>query len=131
MNEQNVLAKIMLALGKLGQIRIFRNNTGMGWQGSVVSNRNGILTLKDARPLHAGLCKGSSDLIGWKSVEITPEMVGSKVAIFTAIEVKRTKGGKVSKEQLNFLERVQLDGGFVGICTDEAEAVALMNKKLL
>ena len=31
---------------------------------------------------------GGADLIGWESIEITPEMVGSKVAVFAAIECK-------------------------------------------
>jgi ribosomal protein S19 len=41
-----------------------------------------------ADPVQFGLCKGSADLIGWKRVTVTPEMVGSTVAVFTSIEVK-------------------------------------------
>lgn len=61
-----------------------------------------------------GLHKGSSDLIGWKSIEITPEMVGKRVAVFTAFEVK-TKTGKASKEQVKFIDKVNKDGGVARI----------------
>jgi hypothetical protein len=37
-------------------------------------------------------------------------MVGTKVAVFTAVEVK-TESGKVSKEQQNFINNVNRAGG--------------------
>lgn len=33
----------------------------------------------------------SGDLIGWRSVVITPEMVGQRVAIFTSVECKKAE----------------------------------------
>jgi hypothetical protein len=39
-----------------------------------------------------GLCKGSSDLIGLRSLEITPELVGLRLAQFVALEVKAAQG---------------------------------------
>ena len=53
---------------------------------------------------------GGSDLIGWTSVVITPEMVGKKIAVFTAIEVKTGKV-QVSDAQKNFIEQVNKAGG--------------------
>jgi hypothetical protein len=68
-----------------------------------------------------GLVKGSSDLIGWTAIEITPEMVGRKVAVFTACEVKSERG-RVSKEQQNFIDQVNAQGGvaFVARSADGA-----------
>ena len=97
----------------------------MGWQGRSKQTPQGDRLIVEPRPLHAGLCKGSSDLIGWTPIEITPEMVGKKLAIFTAVEVKKP-GGRVSKEQLNFMRRVNEDGGIAGIATNETEAVNLV-----
>lgn len=92
MSETALQNKIRLAVGKLKDTRIFRNNVGM---------INGV---------QFGLCVGSSDLIGFKSVIITPEMVGKKIAIFTAIEVK-TESGKVSERQTKFIDMVANFGG--------------------
>lgn len=112
-NEQN---KILLDLAERHAKRVvlFRNNTGMGWAGKLIENRHGRVVLENARALHAGLVVGSSDLIGWTTVEITPEMVGARVAVFTAVEVK-TKRGKATGQQPHFLARVRECGGFAGI----------------
>jgi len=113
MGKEGVLIKqIQLSLNRA--MRLFRNNTGMGWAGSVVSRTSNSIHMQDPRPLRAGLVQGSSDLVGWTSVEITPEMVGKKAAIFTAIEAK-TGRGKATKAQKLFLEAVITSGGIAGI----------------
>ena len=74
---------------------------------------NGTVTLKNARPLHAGLCIGSSDLIG----------IGSR-GRFLAIEAK-VPGGHRTPEQIAFVEMVRRLGGLAGFASsvEEAEAV--------
>ena len=113
----------MLAVSKL-KTRIFRNNVGTGWVGKMV-RRGNVVIIEDARPLHAGLCEGSSDLIGWTEVEISPQMIGRTVAIFTAIEVK-SASGNVKKTQLNFINRVKQSGGIAGIARNDSDAVELV-----
>lgn len=93
----------------------------MGWTGSHNRTKEGSILIRDARPLHAGLTKGSSDLIGWTTREITPDMVGQKVAVFTAIEVK-TEKGRATAEQLNFIAQVRKSGGIAGIARSPEEA---------
>jgi hypothetical protein len=123
MKEANIMRIIELALGKLPNLKIFRNNVGMGWIGeskrittpTTLTLPPGTVIIKNARPLHAGLCEGSSDLIGWTTVTITPEMVGKKVAIFSALEIKRDAHANVSPKQRNFLEVVKQNGGIAGI----------------
>jgi len=118
--------KIQLALGKNPNFRIFRNNVGKCWIGAskkftqpqTVNVKAGDVLVRQARYFDAGLCVGSSDLIGMKSVTITPDMVGKTMAIFTAIEVK-TPTDKTSPEQVNFLNMVQKMGGLGIICRDE------------
>lgn len=80
---------------------LFRNQVGAAY------------TLTGQR-ITTGLGKGSSDLVGWQSVTITPDMVGQKVAIFAAIECKSSKG-KPSPEQRQFLDVVQQAGGIAEI----------------
>jgi hypothetical protein len=106
---------------------MFRNNVGMAWTGRVVRNTNGSITIHDPRPLDAGLCKGSSDLIGWTPVTVTPDMVGQRLAVFTAIEVKGPKG-KTSPEQTNFIDRVKIDGGIAGVARSADDATQITNQ---
>lgn len=116
MGEKEIMDAIMVKASTLGR-RLLRNNVGTGWVGQFIKPKrmtsymlgeNDVI-LKNARPLHAGLCTGSSDLIGWIPVKITPEMVGTVIAQFWACEVK-DKGG-MTGEQASFLSTVRDAGG--------------------
>lgn len=120
---------IALALSKAGAT-VFRNNTAMAWVGESIRQKDGSILLRNPRPLHAGLTKGSSDLIGWRPLKITPDMVGQTFAQFLAVEVK-TASGRATKEQLNFIDQVRKAGGIAGIARSPSEAVLLLEKKLL
>tara|TARA_R100000734_G_scaffold18601_1_gene15848 strand:+ start:11880 stop:12242 length:363 start_codon:yes stop_codon:yes gene_type:complete len=115
-NEAYVQNKIRLAVGS-GDVRLFRNNTGA------------LLDMK-GRLVKFGLCKGSSDLIGFKSITITPDMVGSKIAVFSAIEVKDK--GKATVEQTNFINVIKKAGGFAGVANSvkDAKKILYMDKHI-
>jgi len=107
MKEQNLYKALQAKHSKHGIL--FRNNTGTGYQGKrAVYNNRQVIT--DVRPISFGLCVGSSDLIGWTEIIVTPDMVGQKIAIFTAVEVKNEKG-RATKEQIKFLQAVRNAGG--------------------
>jgi len=108
-NETNIQHEIMLAASRVPGVRLFRNNTGFD---------------KTAK-VRYGLCVGSSDLIGWKTIEITPFHVGQKIAVFVALEVKTPKG-RPTTEQLNFIDVVDSAGGHSGIVRSEEDAVNLL-----
>lgn len=95
MSEMAVLRRILEACAR-GEVRLFRNNVG-------------ALEDKTGRVVRYGLCKGSSDLIGYRTVEITPDMVGQRLAVFVALEVKDK--GRLTAEQAQFLEVVRRAGG--------------------
>ena len=107
--EHAIQTEILLAASAKGYI-LFRNNTGMGWTGDTERLSDGSVLIRNPRPLHAGLCKGSSDLIGWRPLLVGPEHLGSRLAQFAAIEVK-TKRGRATAEQANFLRVVGEAGG--------------------
>lgn len=111
-SEQHIQQSIRIACSN-GDTRLFRNNTG------TLRDQNG-------RPVTFGLCKGSADLIGWKRVTVTPEMVGSTVAVFTSIEVK-TPTGRLRAEQQQWLEVVQAAGGIAGVARSVDDAKALLS----
>lgn len=110
MREQAILKQIMLRASELGN-RLFRNNVALSWTGSVeridrlrtVNVGPGDVVVRNARPLHSGLCIGSSDLIGW-----------TKGGVFTAIECKSARGA-VRDCQKSFIASVQRGGGLAGI----------------
>lgn len=117
MGEGDIYRAIMVALSKLGA-RVFRNQVG-------------TYELKDGRWLSSGLCTGSSDLIGWHSVTITPEMVGRPVAIFVAIETKTNdRRSRTTQEQEAFINIVLQAGGISGVARSESEAIELISKGL-
>jgi hypothetical protein len=109
--EQQIQQHIRLTCST-GSTRLFRNNTG---------------TLRDqhGRPVSFGLCKGSADLIGWTTKNITPEMVGQQVAVFTSIEVKAASG-RLRPEQRQWLDAVQAAGGIGGVARSVDDAKALL-----
>lgn len=126
-SETNIMRSIMMACSR-GAVRLFRQNTGQAWVGEVVSRTPETLTLRNYRPLHAGLCNGSSDLIGWHSVTITADMIGSQIAVFTALECKTAKG-RASADQTNFIEAVNRAGGLAGVVRSEDEALRILNTR--
>lgn len=97
--------------GKVRGIHLFRNNVG-------------VLNDEQGRPVRFGLANDSaglnkiiksSDLIGWRSVEITPAHVGQRFARFVSLECKaaawRFTGTEREKAQQRWIELVLSAGG--------------------
>ncbi len=124
MTEQSLRKQVQLACSRLGA-RLFRVNTGQAWAGKVVAHHGDTVTLSAAYPIRMGLATGGSDLIGWTLVTVTPEMVGTEVAIFTAVELK-TGRVPVTREQQTFLAAVVRAGGLAGVARSVAEAEAVV-----
>jgi len=103
--ETAVWKKALIALSPLGY-RLFRNQR---YHGQVV--RNGQVT---PQWVDTGLTDGAGDLIGYKIITVTSEMVGKKIARFASIEAK-TDTGTASADQKNFINQVKSDGGIAGI----------------
>lgn len=136
--ETHIQADILLDIGATPDGRFFRNTVGAGWQGNVVARNSGMVRLaqgdvviRNARAVTFGLCVGSSDIIGWRSVLITPAMVGNVIAAFSALEVKtptgrtptgRMTGGRTSLEQARFIDAVLAAGGLAGVVRGPGDA---------
>lgn len=110
--EKALLNKALLWCGKHRKnVRLFRNNTGLGWVGDIVKRTKTVIVLQNYRPFHAGLVVGGTDLVGWTTVEITPDMVGKKIAVFTGVEGK--DGTTTVKDaQKKFATNVTEAGGY-------------------
>lgn len=94
-------------------------------------NQVGLYELADGRTLRSGLCVGSSDLIGWTTVEITPEMVGQRIAVFTAIEAKspQLKAPKPTTDQQRFINAVELNGGIAFVTNNLEHCLNTLKRK--
>lgn len=113
MKESSIQKHIRAALCQ-GSSRVYRNNIGLFFS-------------RSGEPVRCGLFPGSSDLIGWQTVTITPEMVGTRVAVFLSVEVKRP-GNKTRKpEQDNWINAVNAAGGIAGYATSVQEARSLLS----
>ncbi len=127
MKESNIQKLIMIKASQLGS-RLFRINVGTGWTGDKIIKGNGKpvilgprdMLIKNYRPFKTGVPKGYHDTSGWTPMVITQDMVGKKVAVFTMLEIKTTKG-KATPEQLNFEKVVNEAGGISAVLRSEAD----------
>jgi hypothetical protein len=119
----------LAALGSRPDVRLFRNHVGAGWTGrSVTSSNREIVMLFDAQRCTFGLAPGSSDLIGWRSIEITPDMVGKRVAVFVAIETKSPRG-RLTTEQRAFIDTAKKMGALAGVARSVDDATKILEVK--
>ncbi len=137
MPEIDIMRQCQLEATRLGA-RLFRNNVGVGWQGKIfrpttpqkVILRPGQLLVTDPRPLHAGLAEGSSDLIGWNTVVVTPEMVGRRIAVFTSTEIKFYPN-VATPDQIGWVKSVFDAGGLSGVAYSVDEFRSILQTPLL
>ena len=126
-NAESVLqAASLLAASKLPGVRLLRNHVGAGHTGPVVHRDGPTVTISPARACTFGLAPGSADLIGWASVEITPDMIGKRVAVLCSVELK-APGGAVRPEQRQWMEVLRAAGARAGIArsVEEVQKIVL------
>jgi len=112
-SETKLQQEIRLALGTIPSLRLFRNQVGQ------------LPDPRTGRYVQFGLAKGSSDLVGFKTVKITPEMINQEVAVFVSIEIK-TERGKLTEVQQNWLQKVKSSGGIVGVARSIQDALKIV-----
>jgi hypothetical protein len=111
-DETLLLREVLRTLGARPGLRLFRNSVG-------------LVRLPGGGAIPYGLCPGSSDLVGWRTLR-----VGSlPIAQFVALEVK-TPTGRLTEEQARFFFAVQAAGGLAGEVRSLEDAEALVNGPL-
>lgn len=93
------------------EIRLALRNEAIIFRANV-----GTFSTADGRYISTGLPKGFSDLFGTRIKD------GRSIYI----EVK-TKKGKPSPEQINFISQMKAAGAIAGICRSKEEAIRLVN----
>lgn len=96
-------------------VRVWRNNVGA--------------KMIDGQWLTWGLAVGSGDLIGLRSVVITPDMVGKTIGVFFSAEIK-TDTGRLSGEQAAWQQTIRKLGGIAETFRTEEEAREWMTAEL-
>lgn len=140
LNEQKVQQGIRKECSATDN-RIFRNAVGSGYSPHAVYAALGCIydpELKKRVEKHLnkgifqyGFGKGSSDLIAIQQVTITPDMVGKKVGVFCAIEVKdpdhKTDRDHLERQQ-KFINVIKSLGGRAGFATSPLDTYDILNQ---
>jgi hypothetical protein len=105
-------------------VRLFRANSGTGWQGRVLDHTARYMTLENPRAFH-GFPAGTADLIGWQTIEVTPDMVGQRLAVFVAVETK-SPTGRPTPDQRRFVGAVRSAGGRAVVARTLADVAAVL-----
>lgn len=132
-SEIPLMKELQIAASSMGA-RLFRQQVGQGWIGKAkritragpVQAKPGDVLITAARPFHAGIT-GMSDLGGWVPVVITPEMVGSTVAVYAQVEVK--DGARVTEEQQRWIDAVSRSGGLAGVARNISDLKRILTAK--
>lgn len=124
-SEAEIQQSIQLEAPKMG-VTLMRNNNVAFKDESGRMVRAGLGNVSPNQPFK------SSDLIGWTEIIVTEEMIGQRLAIFTAIEVKSEKW-KPSKDereekQNNFIKWVKSRGGIASMVNSVEEFVKIFVK---
>ena len=124
-SEHEIQNEIRVAIGERQSATIFRANVGQAWAGELDGQKGNKVILKDARRFSTGLPNGFPDLFGFKSVTVTSDMIGTKLAVFVFLEVK-TPRGRASEAQKH-MHTFLLDAGAIGgIAKSPEDALALL-----
>lgn len=132
-DNANELTKQILLLASKAGARLWRRNVGMAWAGAstkftaagMVSVQAGDVLVRRALPFHNGVA-GQYDTYGFKPVVITPEMVGTTVAVHVEIEIKFGRD-RVSTEQAKWGEFCGKNGVLAGVARTVDDATRILN----
>lgn len=83
-HELQNLIRLHISENKLGTM--FRANVGSGWTGTVHKSSARSVTIYGARRFSTGLPAGFPDLFGFRTITVTPGMVGKEIAVFAELK---------------------------------------------
>lgn len=127
MLEGTISDDIRVELTQKHECRLFTNPCGKAWVGKFVRKIGDLVHLLGGHPIDFGLEFGSPDLVGWRVVTVTPDMVGTRIALFVGIEVKQQKG-KMREKQKTFMARMVKDHCLCGIARSVQDAINIVRR---
>lgn len=137
-SHRKILQDVFIKLGSRQDIRVFKNPVGLAisgkefkltdvqrWQIRRICRLKSSVRIKlliEPHEIKYGLTPGSADLIGFKRVKITPDMVGKEIAQFLSIEIK-PEGARIKPNQNNWMHIIKRFGGLAGIARSVADSL--------
>lgn len=109
MSDETDIVRACLVSASMQGARLFRNNVGGAYDAR-------------GRYIRYGLAVGSGDCIGWRTLTITPGMVGSRIAQFVSVECKAPTG-RESRDQRQWREVVNAYGGLAVVVRDAGDLI--------
>lgn len=100
LKESDIAPQVVQAMQASGS-HLWRNNRG-------ATKMSGFWVRFGVGP------NGAADFIGFTPIRITPEMVGTVMAIFTSVETKRPIGADYAKKQEEWRDNIIAAGGIAG-----------------
>lgn len=98
--------------------RLLQNSIGLGWVGRLLreypSGGRRIYEI-EGQPIRFGLGTGTLDLVGWRPVRITADMVGTVIAQYAEVDAKTQGYRRMNAEQKNRARAIREAGGFAGV----------------
>ena len=102
------------------------NTIYRGWTGELVRQWRDptgvVVTLKRAAFRAFGLGTDTLDLVGWRPVKITADMVGKVIAQYVEVDAKTPQYKRMSTGQKNRARVIREAGGFAGVAMRIEEA---------
>lgn len=125
-NETEVGQDIQKALAFL-RCKVWRNNSGAFENAAGRWVRFGLGNISEK----LNKVFKTSDYVGYTTIEVTQEMVGRKLAVFSAVEIKKPEweytGTEDEVAQKTFIDLVIRDGGFATFAKSVDEALKYFN----
>lgn len=103
-----------------GGTRLFRQQSALAWAGKVINRTATTITLLHPHAMKIGV-PGISDIGGLTSYEVTRADIGTRLAVYVAIEVKAGRA-RPTEEQAAFIAMVRALGGRAGVARSVEDA---------
>lgn len=124
--EHEIQNKIRVHISENQLATLFRANVGEAWTGNKIERTfDGNLIIYHPRRLSTGLPPGFPDLFGFKTITITPDMIGKNIAVFAFLEVKQP-GKKPTEKQTHMIDFLIVHGAIGGVARSTEDANQLL-----
>lgn len=122
MKEHAIQDEIRVHVSEHQLATLFRANVGEAWTGNKMKRTfDGNLIIYQPRRLSTGLPPGFPDLFGFKTITITPDMVGRDIAVFAFLEVKQP-GKNPTEKQTHMIDFLRAHGAIGGVARSSEDA---------